>query len=212
MKAPVAVPAPPSGADEGAPPKLGARDFLVATTVVLVVAPILLAGLVLGAMRLLNRHLNSTGEVSVRLAGLGQGRPGTFTSSLPAHYDAFRRDWLASGTNVAVFTVTNGTSRSLLLQPYAGFFEETNAPRSRYETVLPASPDGYGFLLRPGEARTVEVAILPREGSGFIRFGCVPNYRDALPRLLEEAGSVIQAAKRAEFQSEWIFSEPISPR
>lgn len=151
------------------------------------------------------------GVVSVRFAVLGKWRPGTFTSGLPGHYDAFVREWLASGTNVAVFTLTNGRNRSLLLYPYVGLFEGTNATRSRYESVLASCESRYGTLLRAGETATVEVAILPGKGPGFVRFGYSPNYRDFLPRLIEELRGLITDQSRPTFRNEWIYSDRIDP-
>lgn len=182
-----------------------ARNLLIAAAAVVLILPGLLA------LRWPGLHSTFTGGVGVRFAGFSNGQPSTFTSALPAHYDAFLREWLASGTNVALFTVTNGRGRSLLLHPYVGFFERTNAVRSHYETVLPCSGSGYGLRLRPGEAATVQVAILPRKGSGFLRFGYSPDYRDVSSRLVEELRTLITTRRRPVFQSEWIYSEQIIP-
>ncbi|MBL9134386.1 MAG: hypothetical protein JNK85_00895 [Verrucomicrobiales bacterium] len=157
------------------------------------------------------QHSNLTGTVDVRFIGFSVGQPNTFTSALPIHYHAFIRDWLSSGTNEALFTVTNGQTRSLRLYPYAGFLQRTNDIRSHYETVLTTSENGYGILLRAGEAATVKVAILPQGGPGFVRFGYSPDYRDPISRLLAECRALITHRKRATFQNDWIYSEVTVP-
>src|SRR5512140_1621748 len=92
-------------------------------TTVAVVGVVLLS---IGAVSLFTRHSALTGAVGVRFAGFSKGQPNTFTSTLPSHYDSFIHEWLSSGTNVALFRVTNGQSRTLLLYPYAGFYDRTN--------------------------------------------------------------------------------------
>ena len=143
--------------------------------------------------------------------GRTNGAPNTFASTLPAHYRPFIREWLTSGTNVALFSITNNLRRSILLYPYVGFFDTTNDVRQRYATVLLNAPDAYGVFLHPGQAAQLEVAIVPRQGPGSVRFGYSPDYRHFNSRTTEELRGLITLGKRPDFHTEWFFSARIDP-
>ena len=143
--------------------------------------------------------------------GFTNGAPSTFANTLSGHHGEFIRKWLASGTNVALFTITNHEGRSIVLYPYVGFYDSTNTPRQRYGTVLQNAPDAYGIFLRPGEATVVEVPILPQDGPGTLRFGYSPDYYHFFPRITEELRGLVLSRKRADFKTEWFFSTRIEP-
>jgi hypothetical protein len=53
--------------------------------------------------------------------------PTAFAQGLPGHFASTISEWLASGTNVVLFAITNTQRRNILLAPYAGFYDSTNA-------------------------------------------------------------------------------------
>jgi hypothetical protein len=132
------------------------------------------------------------------------------TNLFATNYAAFLREWSAAGTNVARFSVTNRQRYALILYPYVGFFDDTNAIRSRYETLLLNAPSGYGIFLQPGQATTVEVAVLPGKGPGRVRFGYTPDYKHAVPRTIELMRGLV-SPKPAGFHTEWFFSDRTEP-
>jgi hypothetical protein len=79
-----------------------------------------------------------------------------------------------------------------------------------YQTVLLNTPDAYGICLRPGQAATVEVPVLPGFGSGVLQFGWLPDYKHFLPRTLEQVRGWLNG-KRADFSGTLVYSELIAP-
>jgi hypothetical protein len=145
-----------------------------------------------------------------RFIGFTYRPPTAFTKALPPHFASTIREWLASGTNVALFAITNTQRRSILLSPYVGFYNSTNATLTLYYTVLLNTPDAYGVCLRPGQATTVEVPVLPVFGSGVLQFGWTPDYKHFLPRTFEQTRRWVNG-KPADFRGTFVYSELIAP-
>ena len=191
-------------------------------------------GLALGSSRMRHRQLALTGALTlmaivslvavalrqprptagmplqVRLVGFTNGLQGAVCSSLWTNYAAFIREWYASGASVAVFGITNWQRRPIILYPYIGFFDSTNAARSRYETLLLNAPTAYGIFLRPGQGTLARVAVLPRAGPCRARFGFMPDYYHFLPITIEQARGFV-TRKPADFHNEWVESDVIDP-
>jgi len=172
----------------------------------------LMALAIAGVLAVSLRHPRPAAQVSLqaRLVGFTNGMPGAVCSSLSTNCAAFIREWYASGTNVAVFGITNHQKQNIILYPYIGFFDSTNADRSRYETLLLNAPTAYGILLHPGQGTLARVAILPRTGRGRARIGYSADYYHFLPRTIEQARGFVNR-KPAVFPCEWIYSDPIDP-
>ena len=165
---------------------------------------------IVGVLALSLRHPRPAAQVPLqaRLVGLTNGMPGAVCSSLSTNCAAFIREWYASGTNVAVFGITNHQKRTIILYPYIGFFDVTNTVRSRYETLLPNAPTAYGIFLRPGQGTLARVAVLQRTGPGRARIGYSPDYYHFLPRTLEQARGFINR-NPAVFLCEWFYRDLI---
>jgi hypothetical protein len=148
--------------------------------------------------------------MQARFLWFTNGMLGAAGSSLPAHYSSFVREWAASGSKVAVFGITNRQSRTVILSPWIGCFDTTNAARSRYETLLLNAPTAYGVFLPPGRGAIVEVAVLPQKGPIRARLGCTPDYYHFLPRTIEQARGFVNR-KPADFHSEWFYSDLVDP-
>lgn len=67
--------------------------------------------------------------------------------------------WLAAGTNVAEFTLTNRLSCAIWLFPLGRIC--TDEPPKREYTPLLNAPNFSGILVPPGQTATVQVALLP---------------------------------------------------
>jgi hypothetical protein len=158
------------------------------------------------------RHPRPAAQVPLQasLVGFTNGLQGAVCSSLWTNYAAFIREWYASGASVAVFGITNWQRRPIILYPYIGFFDSTNAARSRYETLLLNAPTAYGIFLRPGQGTLARVAVLPRAGPCRARFGFMPDYYHFLPRTIEQARGFV-TRKPADFRNEWLYSDVIAP-
>ena len=133
------------------------------------------------------------------------GRP--FCRDIPCGFNEAARvqHWLAAGTNVALFSITNRQRCPIILYPYTDF-HKTNSSQARYQTFLLNPPTAYGILLQPGQAVVVEVAVLPGEGPGRVRIGYSRDYYHFFPRMQEELRGLIQR-KRPDFHSEWFYSD-----
>src|ERR1035437_4253371 len=177
-------------------------------TIIGALALMTIVGLVAAGLR----HPRPAAQVPLqaRLLGFTNGVQGAVCSSLWTNYAAFIREWYASGASVAVFGITNWQRRPIILYPCIGFFDSTNALRSRYETLLLNAPSAHGIFLRPGQGTLARVAIIPRAGPGRARFGYMPDYYHFLPRTIEQAHGLV-TRKPAAFHNEWLYSYVINP-
>ena len=169
---------------------------------------LILAGLF--ALSLLPDRPIARGPQQAKFLGFTHLAPGGLRNTFATNYTAFLHEWYATGTNVALFSITNQLRSPVLLYPYVGFFAETNVERSCYETLVLNADNGYGVVLRPGQAVTVEIAVLPGRGSGRVRFGYAPDYRQFVPGTIEMVRGLL-SGKAANFHTEWFCSERIEP-
>jgi len=76
------------------------------------------------------------------------------------------QQWFESGTNAALFGITNNTSRRIRVLPVARF-ETSDQER---DTPMLTVQNYRGVYLAPGEAKTIKVASLPHTGRWRVRF------------------------------------------
>ena len=119
------------------------------------------------------------------------------------------QQWLDAGTNVAVFSITNQQTYRIIVYPYVDF-QRTNETINLYPGFVLNAPTAYGIFLEPGEAATVNVAVLPGKGTGRVRFGYTPDYAHTLSRFREELRGLARR-KRPDYHFEWFYSDPIAP-
>lgn len=83
-------------------------------------------------------------------------------STLTTNNAATIQRWLAAGTNVAEFTLTNRLSCAIWLFPLGRICTDEPQP-SREDTPLLNAPNFSGIRVPPGQAATVQVALLPHQ-------------------------------------------------
>src|SRR5437879_7354160 len=142
------------------------------------------------------------GPQQAKFIGLTKGSMGPIYSALPPHFAAFIQQWLDSGTNAAVFSITNQRSYPVLLYPYAAL--ETKG--STQKTFLVNAPTLYGIDLRPGQVAKVEVAALPSQDASRVRFYYSRDYQRFSTRSYERLRAFV-ARTNADFHIEPFYSD-----
>jgi len=79
--------------------------------------------------------------------------------------------WLAAGTNGAVFIITNRQDCPIDLFPIGRMRSRGEHPMNE-ETPLLNAPTFSGIRLQPGQVATVQVAVLPHQGSWYFQINC----------------------------------------
>lgn len=141
---------------------------------------------------------------TVRFTGITNGVVGLATvfSTLHTNYAATIQRWLDAGTNVAEFTITNQQSCAIWLCP-VGRMCAAEASSMNDETPLLNAPNFSGIRLSPGQAATVQVALLARHAPwklqlSYHRESCSDSFvnnLNALPEFIRAraAGRPVQA-------------------
>lgn len=186
---------------------LGDNEHMKWRAVMIIVAVILLAvgGLMVGLLRA--RHAPQWPQ-EAKFINFTNGLVGPFAaiySAASTNGARIVQRWLASGTNVVVFSITNQQSYPIILYPYVGF-HKTNEIQSHYQTFLLNASTPYGAFLRPGQVAMVDVAVLPGTGPGRVRFGYTPDYYHFFARTMEEVRGFIKR-KPPDFHNEWFYSD-----
>jgi len=83
-------------------------------------------------------------------------------AKLTADRAAVIQQWLAAGTNGAMFTVTNQEHCDIYVNSGGRIYSEGTHPINE-ETPLLNAPTSSGVGLKPGEVATIQVALLPHE-------------------------------------------------
>jgi hypothetical protein len=116
----------------------------------------------------------STGHqhTTAHLLGFTNGVVGaiapTFSTLTTNHASAFRQ-WLAAGTNAALFGITNRENCRIDIFPVCRFYTRETRPIDE-ETPLLNAPTFSGIRLMPGEGITAQVALLPHHGPWKVMF------------------------------------------
>ena len=108
---------------------------------------------------------------TARFAGFTNGVVGLAPvfSTLHTNYAATIQRWLQAGTNVAEFTITNQQNCAIWLYP-VGRICTTEASSMSEDTPLLNAPNFSGIRLPPGQAATVQVAVLPHQTPWRLQF------------------------------------------
>ena len=126
-----------------------------------------LACLAIAGVALLFSRPSPATPRSIRFAGITNGVVGTVApifATLTTNNAASIQRWLATGTNGAVFTITNQQTCAIWLFPIARIHTQQGSPFGD-ETPLLNAPTFSGIHLSPGQVATVQVAMLPHQGS-----------------------------------------------
>jgi len=147
------------------------------------------------------------GIQKIGLVGFTNGVIGTMLPAIEAidtNHAAAIQQWLASGTNGAVFTVTNRQQYGIDVWPEALIYIDERHPELRLTTPLLNVMNYHGLLVRPGAVATIQVAVLPHQA----RWKVAMLYRrnsgyDPLPRQLVRA-FISPADPLDRMESDWI--------
>jgi hypothetical protein len=126
-------------------------------------ALLLLAGLFVAA--LFSSQAGGSRAQTIALVGETNGLLGPLVPifvRLSTNDAIFVKRWLATGTNAAVFKLTNSQSCPVWLSPFAYLEKEGKGGGSYVQSLVLGAPTFSGIYLLPGKAATIEVA-LPRE-------------------------------------------------
>jgi hypothetical protein len=157
------------------------------------------------AVAWLNARPASQGPQQAKFIGLTNGVVGPIYSTLPTNYVPFMQQWRDTGTNAAIFSITNQQSYPILLYPYVSLqTKKTN--QTNYETILLNAPTLYGIHLRPGQVAAVRVAVLPPQNSSRVKFYYIRDYYHFVPRLHEELRALV-ARTNVDFHNEPFYSD-----
>jgi hypothetical protein len=100
---------------------------------------------------------------TVSFAGLTNGYVGViapFFATINTNNAAAIQQWLAGGTNSAVFIITNCQSCDIRIVPFARILNAGGHPTSTL-TPLVNAPSFSGIFLKPGQVTNLEVALFP---------------------------------------------------
>jgi hypothetical protein len=90
-------------------------------------------------------------------------------ASLTTNDAAVIQQWLADGTNSAVFTITNHQSCDIWVFPL-GRIINAGAHPTNDETLILNAPNFSGIHLRPRQVSTIQVAVLPHQAPWRMEF------------------------------------------
>ena len=151
----------------------------------------------------------------IRFAGFTNGLVGAVPpvfATLSTNYAATVQRWLAAGTNGAEFTITNQQSCAIWLSPLGLICTEEATPM-RDATPLLNAPNFSGIRVPPGQAATVQVAVLPHQAPWrlqlyYHRDACSDTFLNRL-RLLAQSLRAMTTGKPVQMQMHTIESELI---
>jgi hypothetical protein len=129
-------------------------------------------------------------------------------SSQGAHCAAIIQQWFGSGTNAAVFGITNQRSYPVFVYPSVSIESKGSLPTS-YQTFTLNAPTLYGIHLHAGQGATVQVATLPGQYPSRARFAFVRDYLHfsaKLTRLPDELRALTKGTP-VEFTNEYFYSD-----
>ena len=125
-----------------------------------------------------------------------------------AKFIGFANGVAGSGTNVAVFSITNQRSYPVFVYPPVSI-ESKDQTQTNYQASTVNAPTAYGIHLHSGERATVHVAMLPRLGSSRVRFAFVRDYYHfsaKFTRLPEELHA-LRTGTPVAFTNEYFYSD-----
>jgi len=100
---------------------------------------------------------------SIRFAGFTNGVVGNIApvcATTTTNNATKIQQWLAAGTNGAVFTITNQQTSDIFIFPFGRICTERGTP-SREEMPLLNAPTFSGIRLAPGQVADIQIAVLP---------------------------------------------------
>ncbi len=171
---------------------------------------------VIGVVLLLTRPSPAAPQ-SIRFAGVTNGVVGAVApvfASLTTNNAASIQQWLAAGTNSAVFTITNQQSCAIWLFPLGRICTKEATPM-RDETPLLNAPNFSGIRLSPGQVADVQVAVLPHHAPWrlqlyYHRDSCSDSFLNNL-KMLPESLRARATGQPVQMQMHTIESELIDP-
>lgn len=108
----------------------------------------------------------------VTFAGFTNGYVGVFApwlATLSTNYAATVKQWLADGTNNALFTITNRQSCVIFISPFASI-RNAGAHPTNSETLVLNATDNSGIFLAPGQYSTLQIALVPHQAPWRLQF------------------------------------------
>ena len=117
-----------------------------------------------------SRFLCLTNGVPGNSSLTGLGEVAVF-SRLSTRHAVLVQDWLNAGTNAAMFSISNSLDRAISLLPAARLATSKDKDGWGQQTpLLLSAGQSAGVYLRPGQAATVQVALIAHEGAWRIQF------------------------------------------
>jgi hypothetical protein len=110
---------------------------------------------------------------TANFAGFTNGYVGViapFFSTFTTNNAAAIQQWLADGTNTAIFTMTNRQNTTIKLSPIGRIICNAGPYPANDETPILNAPNFLGFLLNPGQVTNLQVAVFPHQTPWRVRF------------------------------------------
>jgi hypothetical protein len=108
--------------------------------------------------------------------GYSGGIPSVFARLGPREAATIQQ-WLASGTNSALFTITNQQGCDILIEPFGRILNGGAHPTNDNTPILNAptlpgssAPAFAGIRLKPGQVSTLQIAVLPHQAPWRMQF------------------------------------------
>lgn len=136
--------------------------------------PLIIVALIASILTGCSKHPPTAATIpqSVSFSGFTNGVVGAIVpgyATFSANYAAIIQQWLADGTNGAVFTITNQQSCDIWIQPLGRIINAGNRP-AYDETPLLNAPNFSGIRLMPHQVSTIQVAVFPHQAPWRMRF------------------------------------------
>jgi hypothetical protein len=136
--------------------------------------PLIIAALLVSIFTGCSKHPTTvaTSPQPVSFNGFTNGFVGTLApefASLTANHAAVIQQWLADGTNSALFTITNYQSCDIWIFPLGRICNAGAHPTNDEAPILNA-PNFSGIRLRPRQVSIIQVAVLPHQAPWRMEF------------------------------------------
>lgn len=138
-------------------------------------ALLIIAALLALTLALCFRHppTATTPPQSVGFAGFTNGYVGAIAplfATFTTNNAAAMRQWLADGTNIAIFTITNHQKGTIRISPIGRIFRNSGPNPPSDETPVLNAPNFSGIFLNPDQSTNLQVAVLPHQAPWRVRF------------------------------------------
>jgi hypothetical protein len=125
-----------------------------------------------------------------------------------AKFTGFTNGVVGTGTNVAVFSITNQRSYPVFVFPPVSI-ESEDQTQTNYQTFTLNAPTAYGIHLQSGQGAMVQVAMLARQGASRARFAFVRDYYHFSAKFtrLPDEWRALTTGTPVAFTNEYFYSD-----